>query len=86
MQNYNKFIWLSLTLTKLCHIKCDHLVNFYISLEKRKKSRYFYNSTTDLNKLSHDVAERVTSAPPIKNFIFKIQDGGRPIRSRDRSA
>jgi len=27
------FILLSLTLTKLCHTKRDHLANFYISLE-----------------------------------------------------
>ena len=27
------FIQLSLTVTKLCHIKCDHPANFYISLE-----------------------------------------------------
>ena len=27
------FIQLSPTLTKLCHTKCDHLTNFYISLE-----------------------------------------------------
>ena len=27
------FIHISPTLTKLCHIKCDHLANFYISLE-----------------------------------------------------
>jgi len=31
------FIQLCLTLTKLCHIKHDHLVNFYISLEKHQK-------------------------------------------------
>jgi len=38
------FIQLSLTLTKLCHIKRDHLVNFYISLEKREKLRCLCNS------------------------------------------
>ena len=27
------FIQISPTLTKLCHTKCDHLANFYISLE-----------------------------------------------------
>jgi len=27
------FLQLSLTVTKLCHIKCDHPANFYISLE-----------------------------------------------------
>ena len=27
------FIHISPTLTKLCHTKCDHLANFYISLE-----------------------------------------------------
>ena len=30
------FIQLCLTLTKLCHIKCDHLMNFYISLRNAK--------------------------------------------------
>jgi len=29
------FIHLPLTLTKLCHFKCKHLVNFYISSEKK---------------------------------------------------
>ena len=38
-QNYKIFIHLSLILTKLCHIKRDHLVNFYISLEKRKNAK-----------------------------------------------
>jgi len=27
-------IQLSQTVTKLCHIKCDHPANFYISLER----------------------------------------------------
>jgi len=34
-QKLHSFIQLSLTLTKLCHIDRDHLVNFYISLKKR---------------------------------------------------
>jgi len=33
-QKLHSFIQLSLTLTKLCQIDRDHLVNFYISLEK----------------------------------------------------
>jgi len=33
-QKLHSFIQLSLTLTKLCQIDHDHLVNFYISLEK----------------------------------------------------
>ena len=41
------FIQLPLTLTRCC----DHLVNFYISLEKRKKLRYLCNSMTDLQKI-----------------------------------
>jgi len=32
-----RFSQQSLTQTKLCHIKRGHLVNFYISLEKREK-------------------------------------------------
>jgi len=46
------FIQLSLTLTKLCHIKCNHLVNFYILFEKREKSQYLCNSTTDVHNLA----------------------------------
>lgn len=34
-------IELSVTLTQLCHIKCDHVVNFYISLEKGKNCDIF---------------------------------------------
>ena len=41
-------------------VKRDHLVNFYISLEKRKKLLYYLcNSMTDLHKIEHDNAERV---------------------------
>jgi len=41
-------------------VKRDHLVNFYISLEKRKKLLYYLcNSMTDLHKIGHDNAERV---------------------------
>ena len=77
-------IQLSLTLTKLCHIKCDHLLNFYILLEKREKSRYVCNSWTDLHKVWCDDDERVSLVRcPLKIFILKIQDGGRPIRLRD---
>ena len=50
----------SLPLTKLCRIKCDHLVNFYISLAKREKSRYLCNTTTDLHKIWHNDAEPVS--------------------------
>jgi len=50
-------------------------------LKKCKKNR---NSTTDLHKIWHDDAERVSSAPPVKKFILKIQDGGRPKRLTDQ--
>ena len=43
-------IQLSATITKLCNIKQDHFMNFYISLEKREKLQYLCNSTTDLHK------------------------------------
>jgi len=54
------FIQSSLPLTKLCRIKCDHLVNFYISLAKREKLRYLCNTTTDLHKIWHNDAEPVS--------------------------
>jgi len=53
------FIQLSLTLTKLCHIKRDRLVNFYISPEKREKCDVC-NSLTELHKISRQNAERVS--------------------------
>ena len=69
---------------KLCHIKCDHLVSFYISLEICDKSRYLCNSSTDLHRIWQDDAEHVSQVRcPLKNCILKIQDGGRPIHLRD---
>jgi len=35
-------------------------MNFYISLEKRKKLQCLCNNTTDLHKNLHDDAERVS--------------------------
>jgi len=45
------FIQLSLTLTKLCHIKSDRPVNFYISLKKREKLRYLCNGIIDFHEI-----------------------------------
>jgi len=59
---------------------CNHLMSFYISLEKLC---YLCNSMTDLHKIWHDNAEHVSSAPPIKKFCLKTPDGRRPIRLRD---
>ena len=44
---YGKLIF---QITKLGLNKRNHLVNFYISLEKRKKLRYICNSMTDREK------------------------------------
>jgi len=63
------FIQLPSTLTKLYHIKCDHLVNFYSSVEKCEKSWYICNSMTNLHNIWHDDA--VSSALPIKTFNLK---------------
>ena len=58
MQN---FIELPPISTQLYHIKYNRLVNVYISPEKReKKSRYLCNSMTDLHKIWHCDAERVS--------------------------
>jgi len=35
----------------ICHIKHDYVMNFYITIEKREKLQYLYNSTTDLHKI-----------------------------------
>ena len=64
VQNYEilllssrNFIHLSQTLTKLCHIKCSHLVNFYILLYKCEKPRYLFNRHDDVEFISqvHDL-------------------------------
>ena len=36
---YKIFIQLSVTLIKLCHIKCDHVVNFAFHLKNTKNPR-----------------------------------------------
>ena len=64
--------------------KRDRLVNFYILLEKCEKNRYICNSITQLHKIRRDDAERVSQVHgPLKRLISKIQNGGRPIRSRN---
>ena len=39
MHIYKKFIQLSVALTKLCHIKCDRVVNFTLHLINAKNPR-----------------------------------------------
>jgi len=66
------FIQLSLTLTKLCHIERDHLVNFYISLEKCEKcdiSAAIRPSATKFNLVTQNVSVKWMA---VKNFNFKI--------------
>jgi len=40
------FIQLSLTVTKLCHIKCEHPANFYISLELKLLNLFIEQMTS----------------------------------------
>jgi len=51
------FIQLFLTMRKLCHIKHNHIENFYISVEKNTKNcgklRYLCNGMTDLHQVRH---------------------------------
>jgi len=53
------------------HIKSEylvnHLVNFYISLEKCEKLQYFCSSVINLHKMWNDNVERLSSAPAVKN-------------------
>jgi len=67
------FIPLSLhvTLAKLCHVQRDHLVNFYISLEKKcEKSRRLWNGMTDLHKIWQDDADHVLEVQGCQRFQF----------------
>jgi len=41
---------------KVMPYKCNHLVNFYIFLDKRKKSQYLCNTVTNLPQIWHDDA------------------------------
>jgi len=67
MQN---FIQLSLTLKKLCPVKCDHLVNFYIFTWKTTKMRYLCNSLISTNVIVQNVSLKWLA---VKNFNSKIQ-------------
>ena len=77
MQNLKKFIQLSLTLTKLYHIKCDHSEFFYISLEKTRKiaiSLQQFHWSTKLGTMMQNVCLKNTlflRHTPIKKFHFK---------------
>jgi len=59
-------------LTKLWHIKRDHLANFYILREKTGKMRYLCNNLTDLHKIQRDNAERAFEVIGCKKINFKI--------------
>jgi len=69
-----KFIQLSLTLTKLCLVKCNHLVNFYLSLQKRDKLRYLCNSTPDIHKFN-----KMMQNMSVWLSFSKFQDGRQPL-------
>ena len=42
--------------------KCDHLVNFYTSVEKNQKLQCICNCVTDLRKIWYSDAEQVSLA------------------------
>ena len=71
----------TVTLTKLYHIKQDHfIVNFYILPEKCKKSQYLCNSMTISKSCSTVMQHRsLVCTGCLKNLIVKIQDGRRLI-------
>jgi len=53
-------------------------VNFYISLENAK-NRYISAAVQPTSTKYGMMIQNVSSAPSVKNFILKVQDGGRPI-------
>ena len=59
MSTDHKKITIVSNFSKLCHVKREYLVNFYISLEIRKQLQYLCNSMTNLPNMWHDGAERV---------------------------
>jgi len=62
MSTDHKKITIVSNFSKLCHVKREYLVNFYISLEIRKQLQYLCNSMTNLLNMWHDGAERVSLA------------------------
>ena len=76
MQNYKNCIQLSLTLTKLCHIKRYHLVNFDTSLEKHEKcdiSATVQPISTKFNVITQNVSDWL-----LKISISKFQGDVQP--------
>jgi len=72
------FIHLPLTLTKLCHFKCKHLVNFYISSEKNnsQKNRDISSTVWHLDEIWHTDAKWIVQVHwRLKIVSLKIQDG-----------
>ena len=53
-------------------------MNFYISLENAK-NRYISAAVQPTSTKYGMMIQNVSSAPSVKNFILKVQDGGRPI-------
>jgi len=79
-------IQLSLTLTKLCHIKCVHLMNLFILQEKCKKTCNINISTTV--RLISTESNTMTQSMSLKCMTvknFKLQDGWQPpsLESKD---
>jgi len=75
------FFWLTVYVDMLCpsHMKYNHLVNFTLQLKNAISLQQYDRSEQNLVWWCRTC---VSSAPPIENVIFKIQDGGRPIHLR----
>jgi len=77
------FTQLSVTMKKLCHIKHDHLVNFYISLQKTITPENPGISAT-VWPISTKFAERASLAHRRLTILsLKSQDGRRMIHLKD---
>jgi len=74
---------LSPTVKKLCHTKCDDLVNFYISLEKQRQLVISLQQYDQSPQIWHDYAAHVSQMHRLLRIILNIQGGGWPKLLRD---
>jgi len=77
------FIQLCLTLTELCHIKCDHLMNFYISLRNAKIAISLQQYDLPAQNSAGWCTNVSVKCTAFKISTLKIRNGGQlPSKSR----
>ena len=58
----------------VCHIKCYRVVNFYISLEKRKKNCNVSATVRSIFTKCGMMSRKSPMYEPLKDLMLKIQD------------